>query len=596
MRIAQRRAFKPLFAPARNYPGAVTTRRRNRLAIGAIAALAVGWALVIHALGWGQLASYAQVRALADGRADIDEWHWETKDKAWIDGHFYSVKAPGLAIATLPAYLALDGVGAQSAAESAAMNVRPTDQQRWRPFAEPPYSQHGYDEARATSVNTSVEFATPMVWALSLLGALVPAVVMLLLVRALGDRIEPGFGVAAAVTLGLGTMVMTFATEYFPHVIGAALGFSAFALLWRERRGPPRVALVALAGLLAGLAVTFEYQLGLVGVVLFAYALARSAPRLPRAAAYVAAAALGAVPVLVFNQWAFGDPLQFAYGDAVAVQGLDGHAVLGLNDEGFFGISVPEPGAAVDLLLSGRGLLTLTPVLALGLAGAFAMRRRDLRAESNVILAVTAVYFLYNAGYWLPFGGGTPGPRFLIPVLPFLALGLAVAWRRWPAPTLGLAIPSALYMLAAALTHPLIGEESTATWAERIYRAELEHTLLTAVGVREAWLATAPVLIAVIAAVALAAAATPRVRFGEIRGALALVAGWAALSALGPAIAGDPSTPIDGGEATLTLIGAGALTSALVLCLLRLRERRADTPPVAVAAPAIGQPAGERIS
>ena len=49
-----------------------------------------------------------------------------------------------------------------------------------------------------------------------------------------------------------------------------------------------------------------------------------------------------------------------------------------------------------------------------------------------MILAVAAVYFLYNAGYWLPFGGGTPGPRFLIPTLPFLALGLAVAWRRWP--------------------------------------------------------------------------------------------------------------------------------------------------------------------
>ena len=575
----------------------MSARRRNRLAIGAIAALAIGWALLIHAMGWGQLASYAQVRAMADGRAEIDAWHWETKDKGWIDGHFYSVKAPGLAIATLPAYLALDGAGAQSVAEDAAMNVRGTDQQRWRPFAEAPFSEHGYSESRARSINTSVEFGTPMVWALALLGALVPAVALLLLVRMLGDRIEPGFGVAAAVTLGLATMVMTFASEYFPHVAAATLGFAAFALLWRERCGPPRLVVVALAGLLAGLAVTFEYQLGLVGVILFAYALARSAPRIPRAAGYAAGAVLGAAPVLAFNQWAFGSPLQFAYGDAVSVQGLTGHAALGLNDEGFFGISVPDLGAAIDLLLSGRGLLTLTPVLVLGLAGAVAMRRRGLRAESNVIIAVAAVYFLYNTGYWLPFGGGTPGPRFLIPTLPFLALGLAVAWRRWPAQTLGLAIPSALFMLAAAITHPLIGEEATATWAERLYRAELEHTVLTAIGVSEAWLAIAPVLAAAIAAIALAAAATPRVRIGEIRGALALVAGWAALSALGPAIAGDPSTPLSGGEGTLALIGAGALTSILVLCLLRLRERRADTPPaIAVAAPAMGQPAGERIS
>ena len=572
---------------------------RARLGFAAIAALAVSWALIMHAMGWGQLASYAQVRALADGQAEIDQWHWETKDKAWVDGHFYSVKAPGLALATVPVYLALDGAGAQSLAKDAAKNVRHVEQQRWRPFSEPPYAEHGFSATRATRVNTSVEFGTPMVWALALFGALIPAVIMLLLVRALGDRIEPGFGTAAALTLGLATMVMTFASEYFPHVAGATLGFGAFALLWRERERASSAILVAVAGLLAGLAVTFEYQLGLVALVLFAYALWRPAPRLPRAAGFAAAALLGAAPVLAFNQWAFGSPLQFAYADAVSVQGLHGHAQLGLNDEGFFGISLPEPGAAVDLLLSGRGLLTLTPVIALALAGVIAMRRNGRRAESNVILAVAAAYFLYTAGYWLPFGGGTPGPRFLIPMLPFLALGFAVAWRRWPAQTLGLAIPSALYMLAAAATHPLIGEESTATWAERIYRGELEHTLLSAFGVGEPWIAIAPVALAVLAAVALGAAATPSVRLGEIRGALALVAGWAVLATLGPAVAGDPSTPLSGGTPTLTLIATGALTSALVLGVLRHRERRADTPP-AIAVPAApippGQPAGERIS
>jgi hypothetical protein len=574
-------------------------RSRNRLALGAIAALAVAWALLIHAMGWGQLASYAQVRAISKGRADIDRWHWETKDKAWIDHHFYSVKAPGLALATVPAYLALDGAGAKSAAEAAARNVRDAEHPRWRPYNEPPYAEHGFKEDRAERVSTQIEFATPMVWALTIFGALIPAVAMLVMVRSLGDRVEPGFGIAAALTLGMATMVMTFASEYFPHVAGAALGFAAFALLWKERRGPPSLVPVALSGLLAGLAVTFEYQLGLVGVILFVYALARSAPRLRRAAGYGAAAVAGAAPVLAFNQWAFGSPFQFAYADAVSVQGRRGHADLGLNDEGFFGISLPDPGAAVDLLLSGRGLLTLTPVVALGLAGAIAMRRGGHRAEANVILAVVAAYFLYTAGYYLPFGGGTPGPRFLIAMLPFLAVGFAVAWRRWPAQTLGLAIPSALYMLAAAGTHPLIGEESTATWAERIYRGELEHTLFTAFGVGDAWLAMLPVIAALLAAVVLGAAAMPRVRLGGIGSALALVAGWAVVSALGPSVAGDPSTPLSGGTPTLTLIVVGALTSAVVLGVLRFRERRADTPPaLAVTTPqvATGQPAGERIS
>ena len=286
--------------------------------------------------------------------------------------------------------------------------MRQAPDERWRPYAIPPYIEDGFRKSRAIRVDDRVELGTPVVWALTLLGAIIPAVVMLLLVRRLGDRIEPRYGAAAAVTLALGTILLSFGAEYFPHVIAAAFGFGAFAVLFRERRGPPGTALVGLAGLLAGLAVTCEYPLALLGTVLFVYALGGKRPRLPRAAAYAAGALLGAAPVLAFNQWAFGSPFQFAYADAVALQGLTGHEVLGLNDSGFFGISVPQPQAALELLLAGRGLLALTPVVAMAIAGALAMRRGRHRAEANVILAVAAVYFLYNAGYWLPFGGGSP--------------------------------------------------------------------------------------------------------------------------------------------------------------------------------------------
>jgi hypothetical protein len=560
-----------------------------RPGLAAIAALAVAWGLLMHASGWGQLANFAQVRGLADGQPEIDRWHWETKDKAWVDHHFYSVKAPGLAFLTLPAYLAVEGVGGHRLAGNAAENARAADTQHWAPFMEPPYLEHGYSEARAERVSERVERDTPIVWSLALIGALVPAVILLGLVRSLADRLEPGFGTAAAITLGLCTVVMTFASEYFPHVIAATLAFGAFAVLFGERRGPPSIALVGVAGLLVGLGVTFEYPIAIAGAVLFAYALARPAPRVPRAAAYAACALLGAAPVFLFNLWSFGSPLQFAYADAVTVQGLTGHEVLGLNDEGFFGISLPRPAAALELLIANRGLLTLTPVIVLGIAGAVLMRRRGYRAESNVVLALSAAYFLYNAGYWLPFGGGTPGPRFLVPTLPFLALGLAFAWRRWPALTLGLAIPSAIFMISASITLPLIGELGTWIWGERLSDGDLEHTLLTALGVHESWIAMAPVLAALAAAVALTVRATPRISIGDVRVALAALAGWAALSTFGPTIVGDPVTPISGGPAhTLALIGAGAVVAGATLILLRyraLRERRAVSP-AAVPAPA----------
>lgn len=542
----------------------------------AIAMLAVAWGLVMHQMGWGQTAHYAQVRALADGRADIDPWHWETMDKAWIDGHFYSVKAPGLPLLSLPAYLALDAVNAQALAADASANARAAPRPKWTPRAEPPYRDHGYSRQRAVAVERRVERETPMVWALTLLVALAPAIVLLVCVRRMAERLVPGYGAAAAVTLGLGTVLMTFASEFFSHAIAAALAFGAFGLLVRERDGEPRTPQVALAGLLAGLAICFEYPVGLVGVVLFFYALSRDGPRIGRALAYGGAALAGVLPVFAFNQWAFGSPFTFAYGDAVAVQGLTGHAQLGLNDDGIFGIGVPDPAAAVDLLLGGRGVLTLTPVLAMALAGAWMLRRSRHRAEANVVLAVAAVFFAYNAGYWLPLGGGSPGPRFLVPALPFVALGLAEAYRRLPAATLGLAIPSALLMVVASITYPLLGDNGTWLWFDMLTTQNIEHTLLSAAGVTSPWLAIAPVLVAVLAAALLAARATPLERSDPLAPALGLVGAWALVSAVGPTIAGDRVTPLDGGGQALFLVAGAAAAATLALVAFGWRARRAQ--------------------
>jgi hypothetical protein len=545
----------------------------GRPGICAIVALGIAWGLLMHSMGWAQTSFYAQERALAHGQSEIDPWKWQAKDEAWVDHHFYSVKAPGLAAFTLPLYMALDAVDAQSVADDAAANARQTAHDHWHSHA--PRRYFGYSARRADRVQAHVARMTPIVWALTLFGALLPAVALLLMVRWVAERIEPGFGTAAAVTLGLGTIVMTFASEYFAHVASAALGFGAFALLMREREGPRRLGLVAVAGLLAGLAVCFEYPLGLLGLILFGYALVRR-DRVRRGLAFAGAAVAGAMPALLYNLWSLGSPFRFAYSYAVAVPGRTGHDVLGLNSSGFFGIGVPTPGGAVDVLLSSRGVLTLTPVLVMGVVGAVLVRRSGRRAEAAVIAAVAAVFLLYNAGYWQPMGGGTPGPRFLMPALPFLAVGIAAAYRRYPALTLALGIPSALTMLAATLTYPLLGQLGTATWVSLLAQGSFEHTLLTAFGVTNAWLAILPVLAAFAAAVVFATRATPHVPLGGIRGALWAVVAWSAVSIVAPTIAGDPVTPLHDGTAALALVGAAAGAAAFTLLVLRRRESSAE--------------------
>ncbi len=563
--------------------------------MAAIACLGICWGLTMHSMGWAQLAHIAQVRALADGNAEIDRYHWQTNDKAWVDGHFYSVKSPGTAALSLPAYLAIDATGGWSLAREAAQNAGETNYPRWAPRADPPLMNYGYDLERGVRIEQEIEQEVPIIWALTLLVAVIPAVLLLLGVRWAADRLEPGYGTAAAVTLGLATIVMTFASEYFSHVIAAALGFAAFLLLMREREGPPRTGLVAAAGLMAGLAVSFEYQVGLVGIVLLAYALSRSTDWLPRAAAYSGAGLAGALPALAFNWWAFGSPFEFAYGSAVDVAGYSGHDKLGLNDDGLFGITTPKPDSAIDLLLANRGLLVLTPVIAMAVLGVVLLRRRH-RAEGNVIAAVALVYFLYNCGYWLAFGGGSPGPRFLIPALPFLALGFAFAYKRLPATTLALAIPSVLFMGAAAISFPLLGEQGPGEWADFIEDSHLEHTLLSVIGVNNAWLAIAPVVAAGLAAVWFAVRATPATPFSDVRIALAAVVAWAGIAAVGPTIAGDEKAPLSGDPNALVMIALFAGVALLAIGVLGLRDRVAGQR-AAGPAPVGPQPAlGERSS
>src|SRR5215208_4380651 len=127
---------------------------RARSGLAAIACLGIAWGLVMHTMGWAQLAHFAQVRAFDDGRASIDPWQWQTKDKAWVDGHFYSVKAPGLPLLTLPAYMALDAAGAWSVSRAAAENASHANHPRWAPpgRAYPFVLQYGFDPKRAMHV------------------------------------------------------------------------------------------------------------------------------------------------------------------------------------------------------------------------------------------------------------------------------------------------------------------------------------------------------------------------------------------------------------------------------------------------------------
>ncbi|PTL59690.1 hypothetical protein [Paraconexibacter algicola] len=564
---------------------------RSRRGALALVALGLGWALVMQSLGWAQTSYYAFVKALGAGTTKIDAYHWETRDKSYIDGHFYSVKAPGLPLLLTPVSEVLDAAGGRTVAADAAKRAKEGGAAQWSYRALNVHA-YGYDRANAIATKSRLERQAPLVWALGLVGTVIPALLLLVLVRRRVERVEPGLGALTAVTLGGATLIMPFAVNLFGHVLATLLAFAAFALAWHERDRPtPRLVLLALAGLLSGLAVTTEYPLAIAGAIVGLYAMLRpdaitAGPRAlaARAGTYATGVILGVVPLFVYNLVAFGSITTLSYKNAVNEQGTTGHETLGLNDGGFFGIGVPAPRQALDLLISPRGVLVLIPIVVMACVGTWLLYRRGRRAEASVIGAIAAAYYLYDTGYWLPMGGGSPGPRFLIPMLPFLAVGLACAWRRYPGPTLALAVPSAVTMVVATITMPLIGPGGTATWMDRLEIANFQHTFLSVLGLDNGWAAIAPVLLLFAAAAVLAARSAPRLALlrGQARPAALTLLAWGVLAGLvapaygeeeiSGAIVGPTGKVIH--TAHQSLVVAAVLVAALVL-LVTIR-RSAD--------------------
>lgn len=456
----------------------------------------------LQGAGFNQNSHYALVRALADGTAQIDRTRHEvgdlsTQDVIFLDGHVYSNKAPGLAFVTLPAYLVLDTAGVVGDGDP-----------------------------------------TRILWALGLVGCVLPAVLLLLLIRWAGDRIEHGFGTLAAVTVGLGTLALPFSTLFFSHALSALLVFTAFALLLYERSGPPRLRLVALAGLVAGLSIVTEYPNALAGLVLCAYAAFRAGRRLARVAVYAGAGFAGITPLLTYNHWAFGSPLHISY----AGQRVRDGKVVERTTTDFGDSGTPSFLGVLESLFSTSGLLTLAPVLACGVVAAAVLHRRGRRGESFVVLSVGILYVIYNSSFGTNFGGFSAGQRYLIAIIPFLGLGLAAAFRTFPATTTALGLVSAVIAVSTTATSALAGYNLE--WFDRVAAGSFTYTPASLVGVT-GWYTMLPFFAAAGAAAVLAVRATPRMQILPVDVALAgtAVLAWALLAA------NAPKTPALGGDA-----------------------------------------------
>ncbi len=293
-----------------------------------------------------------------------------------------------------------------------------------------------------------------------------PLVAIILMAAVAGRRRGTPVAVPALAGLAFGTMLLPYSVTLYGHLLAAALGFGAWLVFDGDDHPAGRA---WAAGLLAGLAVLVEYQMA---IVVGALAIALLGRRSWGPAVRFAAAGFPfAVVMLGYQALAYGSPFRSGYEQKSV------HADATLLITG-----IPKFSTAWSFLVGSRGLLLFTPIVAVGLVGLVVRWRRRREEGTAIALAVCGGFLLLQAGWVNPWGGESPGPRYVIPMLPFLALGLAQVWSSVPQVLRRLVlVVSICSMVLPSVTEHLMGDGSVLLVEHlgRLLSGGPEPTLLT---------------------------------------------------------------------------------------------------------------------
>jgi hypothetical protein len=381
--------------------------------------LAVTYAYFFQGGDPNQATRILLTKAIVDrGEPHITAYHAVTIDKSQKDGRFFSDKAPTVSLlATIPWKLmnVLDRLAGIDASSRAAQRAR----------------------LHVVVIAVSVAAGVIAAWLLRR--------VLLLF----GSKERD----ADLVTLGygLGTLAFPFSTVLFGHQTAAAILLGAFWLTVsvKDRRAYSTRRLFAL-GLLWSWSMITEYPTGILVACMGIYVLAADL-RGRSIARVLGWSALGAVLPFalhsLFLWWAFGNPTKLPY------TYMAEPIFLAHTSTGILGINVPTfVGMFGSLYSRYRGLFFLCPFLLLTFAGFRAwLLAEERKPELRLVAAMCIAYVLFNAGYFAWDGGGSTGPRHLVPVLPYLVMPIGFfldGTRFTRAVTWTALVPSAAIMLA----------------------------------------------------------------------------------------------------------------------------------------------------
>jgi hypothetical protein len=365
------------------------------------------------------------IAVVEDGTFQIDKYVENTVDYAKVGDHYYSDKAPGAAFVGIPVYLLIKQV-----------LDRPIMDGLMTRLASNQALEATLREGGTGLLAHKVRFAIAQVVLTLVTAALPTAAIGALLYRLLSRFAIPAWPrIWVVLGYGLLTPAFAYAGAFYGHQLCTACLFAAFYLVFMARQPMSTGALLAV-GFLLGYSVITEYPAVLVAGILFLYALYRLADR-RRIGWVILAGAPVAAGWLAYNTALFGTPLAlgYSYSELWTEQ----------HHTGFMSLTLPHWSAIWGITFSPfRGLFFYAPWLLAFVPGLVLwFSSREHRAEFWVVLGTMVAMFLFNSSSVMWWGGFAVGPRYLLPMLPFMALPIALAWTRWQARTwfkLGIAV------------------------------------------------------------------------------------------------------------------------------------------------------------
>ncbi len=372
-------AIRPPRATISIEMSATTDSRRldRKLTAGVFLLTLLVYAWFFGGTGWNQNSSFALTRAIVEqGTIRIDSFRHLTEDIAHVGGHWYSNKTPGTALLAVMPYFAI----------------------------------HRLERIAGIDPSAPMVFARNMylctVAVCGVAGAFIAAALF-------GYGRKAGlprrFSLAVAFLIAFGTPVFAYSTILFVHVPNAAFVLAAFLMVWAGNDDRAAVA----AGFLGGWAALTNYQC--VPYIAFLFLFTFRGERPMRRTILCATGAALPVAVLAWYQFsAFG--ALFTNPITENERFVTRTAWLGM-------IQPPRLDALWGITFSRyRGLFFLSPILLLAFPGFVAMWRRGEKRASVFLILSFALFFGFNATFNGWRGGNGIGPRYLVPVVPFLGV------------------------------------------------------------------------------------------------------------------------------------------------------------------------------